>query len=303
MPSLKNTLNPRTTGDNNMPSTGQLNAPKMEISDADYEQITTFVHKTAGINLLEGKKELVQTRLSKRMRALNIPDFHTYCKFAMSDTKGTEIVFLLDALATNLTSFFREPQHFKFMAQTLLPELEKQRMAKNSRRLRIWSAACSSGEEAYTLAMVVQGKSPYFGGGGDFKILATDISTKVLAVAKKGLYGAKRVDAIPPQYKNKYFSRIDSNGEAMYQVTSEMRKMVAFRRLNLMDPLPFNKPLDIIFCRNVMIYFDKETIGRLVNAYYDILLPGGYLFIGHSESLSSLNHKFKYVSPCVYRKE
>ncbi len=188
-----------------------------ELSDKDYHAIATFVHKTAGINLMEGKKELMRTRLSKRMRALKFHDFKTYFKHVMSDNTGEEIVFLLDALATNLTSFFREPQHFQYMAKELLPKWEQQRKAKGSHRLRIWSAACSSGEEPYTIAMVVLNNSPYFGHGGDFKILATDISTKVLNMAQQGLYGPERTKDIPHQYLQKYWKRTDSGkGDRLY---------------------------------------------------------------------------------------
>jgi len=276
----------------------------LELSDRDYMEIADFVHKTAGINLKDGKKELMRTRLSKRMRALNFNSFRDYFKHVMSDQTGEEIVFLLDALATNLTSFFREPQHFQFMAKKMLPDLEARLKPRNSRRLRIWSAACSSGEEPYTIAMVVTEKNPYFGQGGDFKILATDLSTKVLAMAKQGLYGPERVKDIPVQTLNRCFSRVDTGrGEKMFQVKDELRRLIAFRRFNLMDPLPFKGPIDLIFCRNVMIYFDKETIARLVEKYYTVMSPGGYLFIGHSESLSGFKHPFKYVAPCIYLKE
>ena len=271
----------------------------VQFTDNDYHKIAEFVHKTAGINLLEGKKELIRTRLGKRMRLLQMHDFHTYFKHVMNDDTGEEIIYLLDALATNLTSFFREDQHFEFMGTVLLPELEKQRKSQGSHRLRIWSAACSSGEEPYTIAMIVMEKAPFFGQNGDCKILATDISTKVLNIAKKGLYGPERMKTVPHMLLTKYFQK---TGDQMYQVSSQLRDLIAFRRLNLMDPLPFKHPMDLIFCRNVMIYFDKETISRLVNKYYQILNPGGFLFIGHSESLSGFKHDFKYVQPCIYQK-
>jgi len=274
-------------------------------SDKDYQAIAAFVHKTAGINLLEGKKELVRTRLGKRMRHLQMPDFRVYFQHVMNDDTGEEIIFLLDALATNLTSFFREDQHFTFMSKVFLPALEERRRAQGgSRRLRVWSAACSSGEEPYTIGMVLMEKNPFFGLGGDCKILATDISTKVLNIAQQGLYGPERIKTVPPSLLGKYFRKTSSErGGQMYQVTPQLRDLIVFRRLNLIEPLPFKNPLDLIFCRNVMIYFDKETISRLINKYHQILAPGGYLFIGHSESLSGLDHKFKYVEPCVYLKE
>lgn len=275
----------------------------LQLTDHEYTAIADFVHKTAGINLKDGKKELVRTRLSKRMRALKMTSFKDYFKYVTSDHTGEEIVFLLDALATNLTSFFREPQHFQFMAQTMLPELEARLKPSGSRRLRIWSAACSSGEEPYTIAMVVLGKSSYFSKGGDCRILGTDLSTKVLDIAKKGVYGPERVKDIPVQALSQYFTRQDSGrGEKMYIVNGDMRQLVSFRRFNLMDPLPFKGPLDLIFCRNVMIYFDRETISSLIDKFYQVLGRGGYLFIGHSESLSGLKHSFKYVAPCIYQK-
>jgi len=280
------------------------NSFNLKFSDRDYHIITEFVYKTAGINLLEGKKELVRTRLGKRMRQLQMTDFSAYVKHVMNDDTGEEIIFLLDALATNLTSFFREDQHFTFMATNMLPAMEAKCRAKGNRRLRIWSAACSSGEEPYTIGMVILEKSPFFGQGGDCKILATDISTKVLGMAQKGLYGPERMKTVPPMLVTKYFQKTTGEkGSTMYQVTPQLRNLIAFRRLNLMDPLPFKNPLDLIFCRNVMIYFDKPTIGGLINKYYKILAPGGYLFIGHSESLSGLSHNFKYVKPCIYQKE
>ena len=282
----------------------QINDFNVPMNDREYREIAVFVHKTAGINLMEGKKDLVRTRLNKRMRQLAMTDFRTYINHIMRDETGEEIIFLLVALSTNLTSFFREPQHFRFMADTYLPLLERQRKTQNSRRLRIWSAACSSGEEPYTIAMVVMEKNPYFAQGGDFKILATDLSTKVLGMAQQGLYGPERVKDIPPLLVSRYFNKTESGrGEPMYQIAGALRRLIAFRRLNLMEPLPFKNPLDLIFCRNVMIYFDKETISDLVEKYYRILAPGGYLFIGHSESLSGFKHPFKYVAPCIYLKE
>jgi chemotaxis protein methyltransferase CheR len=278
-----------------------------ELTDAEYQTIANFVHKESGINLLDGKKELVRARLSKRINQLNFKDFKTYFKYVMGDTTGDELVFLLDALATNLTSFWREPQHFEFMAKEFLPDLEKRRKRPGGGgpRLRIWSAACSSGEEPYTIAMVVLEKSPYFGNGGDFRILATDLSTKVLNIAKKGQYGPESVKNIPPQTLRAFLSKVpheQMRGGDMWRVNESVRRLISFRRFNLMDPLPIKHPMDLIFCRNVMIYFDRETISQLIAKFHKILDMGGYLFIGHSESLSGLKHSFKYVAPCVYRK-
>jgi chemotaxis protein methyltransferase CheR len=289
---------------------GHTYLPKQpELTDAEYQTIANFVHKASGINLLDGKKELVRARLSKRINQLEFQDFKTYFKYVMGDTSGDELVFLLDALATNLTSFWREPQHFDFMGKEFLPDLERRRKRPGGGgpRLRIWSAACSSGEEPYTIAMVVMEKNPYFANGGDFRILATDLSTKVLNIAKKGQYGPESVKNIPPQAQHAYLSKITREGDrggtsTMWRVNENVRKLISFRRFNLMDPLPIKHSMDLIFCRNVMIYFDRDTIASLITKFYNILEVGGYLFIGHSESLSGLKHNFKYVAPCIYRK-
>lgn len=275
-----------------------------ELTDAEYQTIANFVHKASGINLLDGKKELVRARLTKRIGQLEMKNFKTYFQYVMSDNTGDELVFLLDALATNLTSFWREPQHFDFMAKTFLPELEERRRRPGgSSRLRIWSAACSSGEEPYTIAMVVLEKSHYFANGGDFRILATDLSTKVLNVAKRGQYGPQSVKTIPPLSLSRYMNKVEADrGGQIYAVKPEVRRIISFRRFNLMDPMPYKGPMDLIFCRNVMIYFDRDTIAGLVDRFHNLLEMGGYLFIGHSESLSGLAHKFQYVAPCIYRR-
>jgi chemotaxis protein methyltransferase CheR len=276
-----------------------------ELSDAEYQSIAAFVHKEAGINLMDGKKELVRARLAKRINQLQLPDFKTYFRHVMSDRSGDELVFLLDALSTNLTSFFREPQHFEFMARTFLPELEQRRKKPGGGgpRLRIWSCACSSGEEPYTIGMVVLERSPYFAGGGDFRILATDLSTKVLNIAKRGEYGPESAKNVPPATLHNFFTKIPhEKGGDHWRVRENLRRIVSFRRFNLMDPLPVKKPLDLIFCRNVFIYFDRSTIMDLVNKFHKTLEMGGYLFIGHSESLSGLQHSFQYTAPCIYRK-
>jgi chemotaxis protein methyltransferase CheR len=276
-----------------------------DLSDSEYQTIANFVHKESGINLLDGKKELVRARLAKRITQLNFQNFKSYFAYIMSDKSGDELVFLLDALATNLTSFYREPQHFEFMSKVMLPELAKRRQKPGGGgpRLRVWSCACSSGEEPYTIAMEVIEKNPFFGGGGDFRILATDLSTKVLNVAKKGEYGPESVKNIPPTILRNFLTKIPhEKGGDHWKINENVRRLISFRRFNLMDPLPIRKNMDLVFCRNVMIYFDRETINSLVNKFFAILEPGGYLFIGHSESLSGLPHNFQYVAPCIYRK-
>ncbi|MDR2442954.1 MAG: protein-glutamate O-methyltransferase CheR [Deltaproteobacteria bacterium] len=276
-----------------------------DLTDAEYQTIANFVHKKSGINLMDGKKELVRARLTKRIGQLEMKNFKTYFQYVMNDQSGDEMVFLLDALATNLTSFWREPQHFDFMTKTFIPELEaaRRRPGGGGPRMRIWSSACSSGEEPYTIAMVVLEKSPYFANGGDFRILATDLSTKVLNIAKKGQYGQESVKNIPPIHLNHFMNKTSTeSGAHIWVIKPEVRRIISFRRFNLMEAMPFKGPMDLIFCRNVMIYFDRDTISKLVEKFHNLLEIGGYLFIGHSESLSGLSHKFQYVAPCIYRK-
>ncbi|MDR2612794.1 MAG: protein-glutamate O-methyltransferase [Deltaproteobacteria bacterium] len=299
------TPHPPPAGDRPARLESQFLQKQPELSDSEYQSIANFVHKEAGINLLDGKKELVRARLAKRITQLQFKDFKSYFRHVMADRSGDELVFLLDALSTNLTSFWREPQHFDFMVKTFLPELEQKRSRPGGGgpRLRIWSCACSSGEEPYTIAMTVLDRSPYFANGGDFRILATDLSTKVLNMAKRGEYGPESVKNVPPNMRQAYMTRIPhEKGGDHWRVIDGVRRIISFRRLNLMETLPIRNPMDLIFCRNVFIYFDRTTITELVNKYHKILEPGGYLFIGHSESLSGLQHPFQYVAPCIYRK-
>ena len=206
---------------------------------------------------------------------------------------------MLDAISTNLTYFFREGQHFEYLRQIALPEI----VARNqkSKRLRIWSAGCSSGEEPYTLAIVV-GEAMRALGQWDVAILATDLSTRVLAKARAGVYEAERFREMPPQYLSAYFHVIQTRPMRLHEVNDSLRRHVKFARLNLMENWPMRGPFDVIFCRNVMIYFDKPTQAKLIRRYWDILCPGGLFFVGHSESLSGIEHDFEYIQPAVYRK-
>jgi chemotaxis protein methyltransferase CheR len=270
-----------------------------ELTENQFERISAFVKSISGINLHDGKKELVKARLGKRLRTLGIASFEDYFEMVRADASGNELTMMLDALSTNLTSFFRESKHFEFLAERLLPEVMRRKAT--DKKITIWSAGCSSGEEPYTIAIVlreaVDGK-----GAWDARILATDLSTKVLARAKAGVYDAQRVETVPPGLKNKYFTSEGRHSEKTYTVAPALRDIVTFARLNLMHPWPMKGPFDAIFCRNVMIYFDRETRPIVVNRFADLLAPGGVLFIGHSESLAGVEHGLEYVEPTVYRK-
>ncbi len=271
-----------------------------ELSDRDFWRFSELVYEKCGIDLHDGKKELVRARLSKRLRQGGFRDFKTYYNFVMDDDSGDELVAMLDAISTNLTSFFREEKHFDFLKETVFPSF----VAGNGRyrKIRIWSAGCSSGEEPYSLATCMlehfSNNLPF-----DTKILATDISTKVLSLAQRGIYSGDRPHKIPKLSLRKYFQKGIGSQEGNFRAKRSVRDMIEFRRLNLMDSFPFKETLNLIFCRNVMIYFNKKTQETLVNKFYNCLQEGGYLLIGHSESLTGISHPFKYIKPTVYHKQ
>jgi chemotaxis protein methyltransferase CheR len=262
----------------------------------DFEQISQIVYRFSGIRLNQGKEELVRSRLIKRLRALGVNSFSGYLRYIKEDRSAQELHIMIDALTTNKTSFFRENQHFEFMRTCILPELKK-----HGSRLRVWSAGCSSGEEPYSIAMLLQEEWPQTN-PSEIRILATDISVRVLAKARAGEYENESLKDVPSAYMPKYFNSVRVNSNRIYTVRDSIKKMVRFAQLNLMDEWPMKGPFEIIFCRNVMIYFDSATQGRLVRRFYDLLVPGGYLLVGHSESLVANSCGFKYVQPATYVK-
>lgn len=270
-----------------------------ELSDIDFRRFSVLVYEKCGINLHDGKKELVRARLSKRLRKGNFKDFKTYYRFVADDESGNELVRMLDAISTNLTSFFREKKHFDFLKETVFPSYVVEK--RNSRKLRFWSAGCSSGEEPYSLAIWLL---EYFNESlpFDVKILATDISSKALALAQRGVYTSKRLANMPILFPRKYFQRGYGSQDGYVRVKQSLSELIEFKRFNLMAPFPFKKVFNVIFCRNVMIYFDKKTQQALVDKFYESLSHGGYLFVGHSESLTGIRRKFEYVMPSIYRK-
>lgn len=276
----------------------------IDLPERLYTKFAKLVYDTAGINLGDAKRELVKSRLAKRIRTLNLNSYEAYYDFlAKSDPDGAELTHMLDAISTNKTDFFRENMHFIFLVETVLPALMNKARVRQSRRIRFWSAGCSSGEEPYTLAMLLREHlDPNV--SWDAKILATDISTRMLAFAHEGLYEENRMQGVTPDFKNRHFMKSSTaKGNLAWKVRPETKQYVTYRRLNLMnDRFPFSGTFDVIFCRNVMIYFDKPTQEALVNKFYRYLSPGGYLFIGHSESLNSLKTPFQFVKPTIYVK-
>jgi chemotaxis protein methyltransferase CheR len=271
------------------------------LTEEDFHRVSQLVYDHCGINLHGGKKELVRARLAKRLRAKNLTSFSEYIDYAVNDSTGFEFSMLVDSLSTNLTSFFREIQHFEFLQHTCLPFLMKKKSKQSRCKIRCWSAGCSSGEEPYSLAITLL--DAFHGQGNwDIKVLATDISTTILSRAKAGIYDQKRIEPLSLQQVQKYLTVKRIDGEKVYEANKLLKDTIVFRYLNLIGDWPVSGPLDFIFCRNVMIYFDKPTQQRLISHFYDLLDSGGLLFTGHSESLTGIKHNFKYVQPTIYAK-
>lgn len=265
------------------------------LTSREFQQFRQLAYEKFGLDLRTGKEQLVSARLGKKIRELRFRSYQEYYRHVVEDATGEALAALIDALTTNHTSFFREAAHFEFLRKAILPGLRERP------RLALWSAACSSGEEPYTIAFSVIEE------WGDvafdkLRVLATDISTKVLTSAEKGIYPAARFEAMPALAQRRYLLRGEGRWKDSYQVKPEVRRLVEFRRLNLMENFAHVGPFPVIFCRNVMIYFDKPTQQELVARLAGRLEPGGYLLIGHAESLNALDHPLQYLRPAVYRK-
>ena len=279
----------------------ELTVQSIVLDNADFRRISDMVYQHCGINLHVGKKELVRARLAKRLRQGNFKTFAEYIKHVLQDPTGQQFATLIDSVSTNLTSFFRESQHFEFLREDFLPQLLKRKERKHDYRIRTWSAGCSSGEEAYSIAITLLEAikaQPHW----DVKILATDIANSVLDKARQGIYTEDRVAPVPTLQRHKYLIQHRQKKQKLFEANQKLKNLIIFKNLNLMKNWPIKAPLDFIFCRNVMIYFDKPTQRRLVNRFWDMLAPGGILFTGHSESLTGIVHKFNYVKPTIYSK-
>jgi chemotaxis protein methyltransferase CheR len=274
------------------PSVGALGA--LELSDAQFRAVGELVTRVSGIQLPPGKESLVRSRLAKRLRTLGMTRVSDYLDLVERDSSRAELAEMVDVLTTNKTSFFREIEHFRILQDTILPAL-----SRGMAPIRIWSAGCSTGEEPYTISMVA--REVLGSAASRVRILATDISMRVLARARSAEYDIDVLHDVPPDLRRTHFETIGGSGDVM-RVAAPTRDLVQFARLNLMGEWPMKGPFDVIFCRNVMIYFDKPTQERLVSRYAELLAPGGYLFVGHSESLSGLRHELAYVQPATCRK-
>ena len=275
---------------------------RFEYNDDDFQYISNLMQECAGIQLAECKRELVYGRLTKRLRALNLDSFAQYCQILKEGDKQ-ELIHCVNQITTNVTSFFRENHHFDYMANTALPKLLAEKTNNKTNRLRIWSAGCSSGEEAYSIAITLRENELLTSGKWDAKILATDLDSNILDKARKGIYKIEQLENISEQRRIRCFQQGRGDKQGLANVTGELKDMISFKQLNLSNvSWPMHGPFDVIFCRNVVIYFDKEMRKKLINRFADLLDDGGYLFVGHSESLFGITDRFTAVGHTMHMK-
>jgi chemotaxis protein methyltransferase CheR len=277
-------------------------AEEESLSKMDFDRLCRLICEQSGIHLSWEKKTMLELRIKRRLKILNLDSFRKYCDYLFTPRgEKEEIIPLLDVVSTNKTDFFREPDHFDFLVQKAIPDLAARNDSGKS--LLLWSAGCSTGEEPYTLAMVLQDRRQT-NSSLRFKVLATDISTTVLAKAHRGIFHCDVVHPVPAELRRKYFMRSRDPDSKVLRVVPEVRELVEFRRLNFMDgDFGLSQKVDVIFCRNVLIYFDRPTQQRVVQKLADQLVPGGYAFVGHSESLHDMNVPLVAVAPAAYRKD
>ncbi len=270
-----------------------------KLSLKDFNRLSEFIYTNYGIKMPEAKHIMLQSRLQKRLRALQIPNFEQYVNYVFSKTGYEEIVHMMDVVSTNKTDFFREAQHFDYMTNVLLPEIYN---LNRQRFIKVWSAGCSSGEEPYTLAIVLSDFAQNHL-GFDYSILGTDLSTIVLEKAANAIYPEDRVNIISLEQKKKYLLKSKERQHPTVRITPQLRQKVSFMRLNFMDnSYPINDLYDIVFCRNVLIYFDRITQERVINKLCNHLKKGGIFFLGHSESITGLEVPLKQIKPTIFTK-
>ena len=271
---------------------------EFQFSNHDFEKVRNYVKAQTGINLSDAKKQLVYGRLARRLRELSMTSFADYLHYVRNND-SEELVNFINAITTNLTSFFREKHHFEYLKSDAIPRLLKAN--EHSRRLRIWSAGCSTGEEPYSIAITLREAIPAID-SWDVKILATDLDTNVLAHGKNGVYDEERIAALSAQVKKRWFRRGRGEHEGTVRVDPSLKSLITFKPLNLMKPWPMKGPFDLMFCRNVVIYFDKPTQRILFDRYADILRPDGNIFLGHSESMFKVSDRFKLIGNTIYQR-
>lgn len=266
----------------------------VKLTDNEFLEFVQYMHKNYGIDLSK-KRILIEGRLSNMIEKKGMSSFSQYLDNIKKNNKD-EITVLINKLTTNYTYFYREENHFKYLKEAILPYEEKNNKTKI---LNIWSAGCSSGEEPYTLAMVIDDYFKFAGNQWKIQILATDISENVLAKAREGVYSGDAVKNLPESFKKRYFEKINDK----YQVVPDIKKHITFKVFNLMDPVIARNKYDVIFCRNVMIYFNAETKKNIVDKFYEANKAGGYLMIGHAETIQRNKSKYLYINPAIYKKE
>ncbi len=278
-----------------------MNMFRAEMGDGEFKRFSELIHSEFGIKMPPTKKVLLQSRFQKRLRALGMHSYKEYCDYVFSE-KGREAErsHLIDVVTTNTTHFFREPKHWDIMNNIVLPELWQRRIGA-TKPLKMWSAGCSSGEEPYTLAMILS-EFAAMHSGFDFSILATDISSEILQKAQRAIYSMDKADEIPMAMKKKYLLKSKSKTNPRIKIDDSLRRKVTFQRLNFMENFRLQEEQDLIFCRNVVIYFDRATQVVLFNKFCNNLKYHGYLFIGHSESLSGMKLPLRQVAPTVFQK-
>jgi len=265
------------------------------MSQKNFDQVKEVAYALTGIKLTDHKKNMIYSRLARRIRQRGLNSFDDYC-LLLNQQGNDEATEFVNAITTNLTSFFRENHHFEYLKNHVFPELIKKN--SRSRRVRVWSAGCSTGEEPYSIAICLSEQMPV--SSWDIKVLATDLDTNVVAHGKRGVYQDDRIESIDQGRSRKWFLRDASGSEV--RVKRSLQELVTFKQLNLLERWPMKGPFDVIFCRNVVIYFDKETQKKLFNRYADMLAPGGHLFIGHSENLHKVCSRFESLGKTIYRK-
>ena len=274
---------------------------RAQLSDAEFARLSAFIYNVAGIKMPPAKRIMLQSRLQKRLRELGMDSFKEYTEDVLSERgKQEELIQMLDVVSTNKTDFFREPVHFDFLRETILPAHYQ---ASGARPIKIWSAACSSGEEPYTIAMTIAEYCRIKGVQYDYSIVGTDISTKVLKMAENAVYKMDKIEGMPLEILHRYFLRSKDRANPTVRVIPELRRHVKVQRMNFMDETyPINETFDVVFCRNVLIYFDRPTQEKVIGKLCTKLKQGGYFFLGHSESIMNMSLPLQAVRPTIFRK-
>ena len=274
---------------------------EFELTEEDFRFLARQVYELTGIVIHERKRDMLYSRLSRRLRTLNLASFRDYCDYVGGPTGASEVGAMINAVTTNLTHFFRESHHFDHLRDVALPAFAAAGRQSGKQKLRLWSAGCSSGEEPYSIAMTVKSAAIDFS-RWDLRILATDLDTDMVTKGAAGRYRAADAEGIPAELAAKYTDEVATPAGAEIRMRDGLKQMIAFKQLNLIGDWPMRGPFDAIFCRNVMIYFDHPTKARLIDRYAELLRPDGWLYIGHSESLSTVSDRFQLVGRTIYRR-